>query len=99
MNRRIAVIEFDRSIMRYNGGMEKHLFRAMIQALPNDARIAGFREDLSMDMCGILVYSDTFPETKAGHLYPKINAVFSKHDNGAPFFERLEFPQGLKNDF
>ena len=75
--------------------MEKRLFIDLMKALPSDAMIVGFHEDLSNDTVGIYVESDTFGATPMGGRIPEIQASFRREPDGSAVFIRLDYENGL----
>lgn len=82
-------------------GVSKDLMVQMLQALPSDAKIAGFGEDNGYATCFVLVTSKQFKDVQEGYRPNDILARFktnwSEKNGYEPVFERLDLSEALEN--
>ena len=93
MNKTV-VISFSRAVLRVTGGLEKPVFLQLIQALPSDAKIVGFKENVATDEIGLLVESESYKEVPSGQFAPSVIAQFRKEANGSVSLVRLDYEDG-----
>lgn len=94
---RIARLPFSRMALYTAGGIDKNLFKSMIDLFPVDAKVVGFGSDPSSNVDYIFVESAGFDEVKPGSLMPDGQVFFTKHPDGQVSCDKIEWSDPFKS--
>lgn len=99
MKARAGRLGFSRQVLLATGGIEKGLIIAMLQRLPEDAKIMAFGESHADGSLYMWITSDSFKEVTEGSMYSNdITVTFKRNPDGSVICENVDYSACLDAD-